>query len=994
MQTFSAQNNSRYYSMEMALDSGLITGDTSTREAALGVPAVLKGRNMICNIATLPLQLLDTTRKPVQHSWFSQLDPQVPNVVTLAMTIEDLLFDGIAWWKKMTTDVFGFPKAVQHVDCRRVTVNPPTSWINALPSGFDPDSTVWIDGKPIDAHKMIRFDSPNPPLLVAAARAIRRAIQFENTASMYAEDPRPLDYFSPGDNAGSLDEEAVKGIIRGWIAARKKRSTGFVPETLKYNTVQSPNPQELQLVGLMERAALDIANAIGVDAEDLGISTTSRTYQNDVSRRQDRVNDVLSGYMKAITDRLSMNDVTRRGYKAYIDLDDYLRADPKTRWEINKIAVELEATDVEEIRERENWVEKKITPRALPAPVVVAKPAEDPALEPIPAQNSRKESNVTFSSASKNITLRADGDSTSFSVDTERRVITGTALIFNTPATNDEGTFTFAPGSIEWKKSAINRVKFLRDHDWNLSVGAALSIRDTGEALDTKFKVARGPLGDQALNDAEDMAADGLSVGIDITDWDELPDGSYYVKKATLNEVSLTPRPAFDDARLTSVAASNTKGKNMVDEVKPDVAPEKDALPANFQKAIEATVAAFLAAQKNVNPDDKGTNELTLSKTDKDESAEKVNSAARPTPGEAFAKTKVNEKSPYTFDRAGRFVQGEHDFSTDFGAMLREHDLDGKRTEFGKRVMGHIAANFVTTGNVDELNPAIQRPDMYYNPPGSRTPLWDLINKGAPPNGVQPFTLPKFNSASGMTADHTEGVEPATGTFTTTSQTITPTPVSGKVSVSREVIDMGGNPATSNLIWQRMVRSYEEAREAAAATFINSLTAATDITITTAAVDKALAKELKAMLVSLNFLPGYDWDGFAMEQGLYTVAANAVDDNGRPLYPTINPSNADGTMPSSFERLNLGSVVGVPAPGLPAVAGTANNSWLFDRSIVHGYSTAPQRFEFAGTAAVTTEDPKGSYAPVAMVDIAIWGYKAFANIDIAGVRQVIYDETV
>jgi hypothetical protein len=189
-----------------------------------------------------------------------------------------------------------------------------------------------------------------------------------------------------------------------------------------------------------------------------------------------------------------------------------------------------------------------------------------------------------------------------------------------------------------------------------------------------------------------------------------------------------------------------------------------------------------------------------------------------------------------------------------------------------------------------------------------------------------------------------------------------------------------------------MVRSYEEAREASAATFLNSLTAAVDVTIPAGAQDAALAAALKALLVSLNFLPGYDWDGFAMEQGLYTATANAVDGMDRPLFATINPSNADGAMSASFDRLNLGGVVGVPAPGLPTTVGAADNSWLFDRSVVHGYSTAPQRFEFAGTAAPTAEDPAGSYAPVAMVDIAIWGYKAFANIDIAGVRQVIYDD--
>ena len=34
------------------------------------------------------------TRSPL----LEQIDPDVPNVVTLAQTIEDLLFDGVSWW--------------------------------------------------------------------------------------------------------------------------------------------------------------------------------------------------------------------------------------------------------------------------------------------------------------------------------------------------------------------------------------------------------------------------------------------------------------------------------------------------------------------------------------------------------------------------------------------------------------------------------------------------------------------------------------------------------------------------------------------------------------------------------------------------------------------------------------------------------------------------------------------------------------------------------
>jgi HK97 family phage prohead protease len=981
-QTFSGVQDTRYYSLAMALDSGLLDGSGTTREAALGVPAVLKGRNMICNIATLPLVLLDTKRKPVREALFEQTDPQVPNVVTLAMTVEDLLMDGIGWWEKLTYTPFGFPKSARHVDSRRVTVTPPEGYNNPLPSGFDPASTIYVDGQPRSAFNFIRFDSPNPPLLVAAKRAIARAVLLEDTAAMYADNPRPGDYFTPAENTTGLTEKKVRETLTSWGQARKRRSTAYVPETLTYNTVQSPNPQELQLVGLMQRAALDIANTIGVDPEDLGISTTSRTYQNDVSRNQNKVNEVLSGYMRAITDRLSMPDVTRDGYRATIVLDDYLRADPQTRWEIHKMALEMGATDIAEIRAEEDWsVRTDLTPPE-PAPVPVPPVVDvsrETSTELVPVAASKSAGLQTFDGPGKHVTFRLD-DGATFAVDAKARTITGTILVYDEIADNGEGEFLFRQGSLSWNRQAVSRVKLLRDHSYGALLGAATMVRDEGPRVSATFKVARGPLGDQALSEAEDGALDGLSVGVDITDYDTLPSGVFAVNAAAMHETSLTPRPAFDNARLTSVAASNTKGSTMGDSLKDN---KPDDAPAIDMTALAAALVGNAEFAKLLKP------EAPKAEAKGEPVATEVNSAAHPTPGEKFAKTAMTSavpKSVYSRDRGGSFVKGEHDFSTDLCEMMKLGDKEGKHSEFGKRVMAHIAQNFVATGDVNELNPAINQPDRYYQAPDSPTPLWDMVSKGAPPNGVTPFTRPKFASDSNLVADHAEGVEPDTGTFVTTSQTITPTALSGKVSLTREVWDQGGNPSVSNLIWARMIRSWRRGLETATATFLATLTAATDITLPGGAgTDAAIADALKAMVVSLNFLPDYSWDAFAVEKNLYTRAANLKATDGRPYFPVIGPTNADGTASSLWQRLNVGGLIATPAAGLTATPAALNSSWLFDREVIEGYATPPQRFDFAGT------DAAGEYAPVAMIDLAIWGYKAFANIDIAGVRQVTFD---
>ncbi len=43
-----------------------------------------------------------------------------------------------------------------------------------------------------------------------------------------------------------------------------------------------------------------MAVAMGIDPEDVGVNTTSRTYANIKDRRKARINDTLSPYMRAV----------------------------------------------------------------------------------------------------------------------------------------------------------------------------------------------------------------------------------------------------------------------------------------------------------------------------------------------------------------------------------------------------------------------------------------------------------------------------------------------------------------------------------------------------------------------------------------------------------------------------------------------------------------------------------------------------------------------
>jgi len=951
---------------ELTMVDGVVTANSVgssllpvTRERALSVPGVLRGRNLICGISTLPLRQYGPDQRVERSPLFDQFSRDVPNSVMLAMLAEDLLFDAIGWWHVVERGWNNYPTKVERVAPDRVHLNPPPGGepLSRLPSGADPRAAVWIDTKVIPGRDMIRFDSLNPALLKAARRAIRRAIALEEAAEMYANDPRPLDYFTPAEGADPASDEDTEELLDDWEAARKQRTTAYVPASIKYNSVNQPTPADLQLVGLQQRAALDIANAIGLDPEDLGISTTSRTYQNATDRRRDRINDVLAQYMKPITDRLSMGDVTRQGYTVAFDLSEYLKADPRTQAEVDAIYHDHGALTPDEMRSTAGrpalTAAQKRELRPEPAPAAPPVPAAPPALE-APQMSTHAAATFSEDDAARGVVLDASPHAT-FALDRESRTILGLAVPWGQTARSDGRKFRFAPGSLTW--SDVSRVKLLRDHNYSQAVGRAVALDSDDTGLWVRFKVAVGPEGDRVLALAAEGVLDGLSVGVFPPDGHDkivgtiAADGTFDVAPGggALREVSLCAVPAFDDSRVTSIAASSTERDliTMSDTATEQTAPAPAATSATFSatdlgEQIRAAVRDALGSVER--PADVNPNRATLA---------------------------VTEEAPYRFSGE----RGAHEFSSDVFDMASNR-ADG---ETAQRVEKFMSAHFaVATTDVNELNPTGNRPDMYVDQRSYNYPVWAAIDKGSISDNT-PFTFPKFNSAGSLVADHTEGTEPGLGTFTTTLDTVTPAPLSGKVEVNREVIDQGGNPQVSGLIWRQMGKAWGEAKEAKAVALL-AAASPTAITLTTAAADDALAGEIDAAFVALQYVRG----GFTMDTAfaqidLYKRLAAAVDSSGRKLFPILAPQNASGTARSRYSAIDVSGVTMLPAWALAATGSVSAKSYLFDRESVHGWASAPRKLDF-------------DYQ-VKSVFIGIWGYAAAVISDLAGVRVINYDPT-
>lgn len=348
------------------------------RVEALSVPAVLRGRNMICSISTLPLEAVDERNRVLPRPLFQQLDSNTPNVVVMAQILEDLLFDAVAWFRVVGFDAEGYPSRVQRYAPDQVSLQPPADYERGLlPSGLATEGVVWMGGKEVPFDQVIRFDSPNPGLLAggAATKTIARAVALDHAAQLYATSPRRRGYFTPNDGVDPSSDEVIEQALDDWQKASADRVDGYVPAAITYNAIQDSTPAELQLVQMQQRVSLDLANALGIDPEDLGINTTSRTYQNATDRRQDRINETLAPYMRAITDRLGMPDVTREGIRVRFGLRDYLKADPKTRAEVQQIHHGLGVIDQTDIRAEEGYEARSVIKPPPASPVAGGGPA-------------------------------------------------------------------------------------------------------------------------------------------------------------------------------------------------------------------------------------------------------------------------------------------------------------------------------------------------------------------------------------------------------------------------------------------------------------------------------------------------------------------------------------------------------------------------------------------------------------------------------------------
>lgn len=960
------------------------------RALAMQVPAVKRGRDLICStLGGLAPRVIDSNNRTVYNELADQPEANRARSITWTDVVEDMVLEKHAWLR-ITEYVDGYPSKVVRLEPNSVSVNKEGKvYVNSRTG--QPQGSTW---EFVDDSELIRIDSPNDGILTAGARAIRIALQLMATAGRYADDPGMFGFLTPKDGEeGPGDDKAAETMLDDFEDRRRRRSVAYL-ESMKFELV-SWSPEQLQLKDARDYAVLELAREFGVDPEEFGVSTTSRTYANSEQRRLDLIDFTLFAYVRSIEDRMRMNDVLPPGHRWIYDYTDFLRSDTLTRLQAYREGLAIGVYTPERIAEIERipvaWVKAALVKtEQASAPAAPPRPPGQPERTP---ETKETAMSARFSSTVDTMKFTFCGEGVEFKADKESRTVAGLALPWNKVAYSGGRKWMFAPNSLIW--SEMSRIKLDRDHVDGSEFGKATALDNAAEGLRAKFGVARGSDGDNMLGLALDGVYDGFSVYVTFESADYGPhpedDSIMLVTRATLRKIALTALPAFDDARLTSVAATATqKGVSMGNTTAQDAAQGSSAAGATFTtEQVNALMAQFTAGI--------GTAVDAAVKA----AIENLPVPQAPERGVVKAGAglqSVTEAPVYRFNGHGESIVKDMWRSRTMG----DHEATARLRKFAQQteeVSARIGDNMVVdpatghasfavnTGNASGVIPPGYRPDLFVTQLLKGRPLATSLSRGTLSDAT-PFNIPKFVSASGGSAEHVEGTNPTQGTLVLGITVVQPTAISGTYQLTREIVD-SANPAIDAIAAQAMQESYRQQTEAMVYAELNGTNGVggtiTDGFVPSGAQVYTSSGQGDELLLKIREAMGvYDFNRFAeLDRGHFSREASsdvstAVDTTGRPLVPFQSGMNSFGQterLVSGYEIDGLRyqktwSMTGNTAGDADVLALNSADAWAWESGLL--------MFRF--------EERNGP----ANIDLALFGYfatRVIRPVGLVGIRH-------
>lgn len=324
-----------------------------TRDYATQVPTVKRCRDLIAGvIATLDLELYNkTTGKELgKPRWLEQPDYRQPRSVTIAWTVDSLIFYNLAYWR--VTEQYaddGRPSRFEWVANTRVTFT-----TNKFGTEVD---EYFVDGVrcPMSGvGSLVTFQGLNAGgVLQTGARTIQASLDLEKAAAVSAATPMPTGYIK--NTGADLPEAQISGLLAAWKASRLNRSTAYLTSTLSYESTGF-SPKDMTYNESLQFLSTQVARLMGVPAWMVSADmNNSMTYQNILDSRKEFLAYTLQPYISAIENRLSMDDITNNRNVVRFAVDDtFLRADAMERLNVIEKMLNLGLIDIDQAKEMED----------------------------------------------------------------------------------------------------------------------------------------------------------------------------------------------------------------------------------------------------------------------------------------------------------------------------------------------------------------------------------------------------------------------------------------------------------------------------------------------------------------------------------------------------------------------------------------------------------------------------------------------------------------
>ena len=520
--------------------------------------------------------------------------------------------------------------------------------------------------------------------------------------------------------------------------------------------------------------------------------------------------------------------------------------------------------------------------------------------------------------------------------DGERRIVSGQIVPFGSVGNTSIGKVIFEAGSIQIPTAS--RVKLLAQHNTNDPIGRMQSFKETAKGIDGVFKLSAASKAQDYLIMASEGLIDGLSVGVEVISSKERKDGTVIVTSALLKEVSLVESPAFDQARVLEVVASETEEE--ISET-PEVTEETQPTES------EATVSE----------------DTTAATTEAAAAAE----ASRPIIKASTAYGDGTTRVRHGITSMGRYT--EHKIKAALGDNVSRDWIAAAEDR-------SLIATDATISNNGAFNPIQYLSQFVSNTNFGRPTIDAVMRQAAPASGMQ-INIPSLVTSAGGGSDTApsvasnpiDGTAPSDTAMTSSYETVTLSRYAGQQTVDLALLERS-DPIFFDQLAIQLERAYRQATDAA---MIAELTAHGTQAATKAGSIAGLISYIGVEAPAAYKGSSYFASNIVTNTDWWSQLIGAVDTTGRPIFNASQPWNAGGvSTPTSIK----GNVLGLDL--------------FVDKNVTAGLIDE-SAFIIAPETAMWFETPEAFFSVNVVsnmaVQTAIYGYGAGKVLIPAGVRR-------